>query len=64
MTDGVHEMGIDVRAEKDDPDTVVFFRLLLILIVFVLGSIVGLKLWLGDALVSVHATEPIEEAMP
>jgi hypothetical protein len=64
LNGGVHEMGTDVRAEKDDPDTVIFFRLLLILIVFVLGSMVGLKLWLGDALVSVHATESTEEAMP
>jgi hypothetical protein len=58
---GLHEVGMDVRAERDDPDTVVFFRLLLILIVFVVGTTVGLKMWLGDALVRVHAVETAEE---
>ena len=61
MTGGTHGVHVDVRAEADDPDTVIFFRLLLILVVFVVGSIVGLKMWLGDALVSVHAAEVTEE---
>ena len=61
MTCGTHGVHVDVRAEADDPDTVIFFRLLLILVVFVVGSIVGLKMWLGDALVNVHTAEVTEE---
>ena len=61
MTGGAHGINIDVRAESDDPDTVIFFRLLLILVVFVVGSVVGLKMWLGDALVNVHTAEVTEE---
>jgi len=55
---------ISVRAEQDDPDITVFFRLLLLLVLFVGGTFFGLSAWLDDRLTGLDRPDPAQEEAP